>query len=192
MRRQAVAGALAAGLATLAFVVPRTGGRTGSSPVPPMASGPTADDAAWAGLGPDTRCASALTLVTQSDPWPTICRWRDPSDVLEGQSFPPPRGDAPYDDPHIEIYVDRAQSRDDLAHAIAHELGHMRHTREPTFVPAWLAARGLPPDTPASVWTEDYAEVFAALFAPPSDRWRAPTPRPSADALAELERRFFS
>ena len=79
-----------------------------------------------------------------------------------------------------------------MASAIAHELGHMHHTREPTFVREWLAARNLPAETPAEVWTEDYAEVFAALFGPRQERWRAPTPRPSPEALAVLKARFFS
>ncbi len=86
------------------------------------------------------------------------------------------------------------QTREQLANAIAHELGHMHHTREPApaRVAEWLAARSLPPTTPDEVWTEDYAEVFAALFSPPSDAWRAPTPRPSAEELASLKARFFS
>lgn len=147
---------------------------------------------AFAALDAQGRCESAATLLTTSERWPMTCRWRAPSDALQGQAFPPPKGDPPFDDPHIELYVDPAQSREQLAHAIAHELGHMHLTREPAFVPEWLAARDLPPDTPSPVWTEDYAEVFAALFSPPSDRWRAPTPRPSPDALADLRARFFS
>jgi hypothetical protein len=102
-------------------------------------------------------------------------------------------GPPPYDNPHVEVYVGETQTREQLANAIAHELGHMHHTREPAFAVAdWLAARGLPPGTPSEIWTEDYAEVFAALFSPPNDAWRAPTPRPSAQALAELKARFFS
>ncbi len=159
---------------------------------PPRSMPPSAGTSAWDGLDPQARCDSAVALVTRPDPWPTICRWRQPSDALQGSAFPPPKGAPPFDDPHIEIYVDPAQTREELAHAIAHEMGHMRHTREPTFVPQYLAARGLPPDTPSMVWTEDYAEVFAALFSPPSDAWRAPTPRPSPDALARLKVTFFS
>jgi hypothetical protein len=68
----------------------------------------------------------------------------------------------------------------------------MHHTREAAFVPEWLSARNLPPDTAAEVWSEDYAEVFAALFSPPAAHWRAPTPRPSPEALASLRGRFFS
>jgi hypothetical protein len=147
---------------------------------------------AWSSLDPQMRCNSAEALVTVPDPWRTTCRWREPSDGLQGSAFPPPKGDPPFDDPHIEIYLDPAQTRESVAHAIAHEMGHMRHTREPTFVPEWLAARGLPADTPAAVWTEDYAETFAALFSPPEDTWRAPTPRPDARQLAGLEAQFFS
>jgi hypothetical protein len=164
----------------------------GDAPTRPAVPGATAAASPWGELDPTARCASAEELVTQSDPWPTLCRWRQATDALQGASFPPPKGDPPFDDPHIEIYVDPAQTREELAHAIAHEMGHMRHTREPTFVPAYLAARGLPADTPSAVWTEDYAEVFAALFSPPSNLWRAPTPRPDADALGALKVRFFS
>jgi hypothetical protein len=171
-------------------------GRLRASPHarPRPATAPTtaASDPAWSALGPQARCESAVALVTHPDRWPMVCRWRTQSDVLQGQSFPPPKGPPPFDDPHVEMYVDPAQARDQLAHAIAHEFGHMHHTREATFVLQWLAARGLPPDTPTQVWTEDYAEVFAALFSPPSDLWRAPTPRPTPEALAALKADFFS
>lgn len=143
------------------------------------------------GLDPQARCDRAARLVTASRRWPMVCRWRQPGDLLEGQAYPPPPGDPPFDDPHIEIYVDPAQSADGLARAIAHELGHMHHTRDPRFVPEWLSVRGLPAGTPSEIWTEDYAEVFAALFAPPSEQWRAPTPRPTADDLVRLKIRFF-
>ena len=155
--------------------------------------GPPAPDPAWSHLDAQARCDDALALVTHGDRWPTQCRWRQPGERVQGQAFPPPSGPPPYDEPRIEIYVDGAQSREDLARAIAHELGHMHHTREPPFAAAaWLAARGLPGATPSEVWTEDYAEVFAALFAPPGDAWRAPTPRPTPEALAGLKARFFS
>jgi hypothetical protein len=153
---------------------------------------PAVADDAWSRLDPQARCDSAVVLVTHPDRWPTVCRWRTPADALQGQAFPPPKGAPPFDDPHIEIYVAVSQTREELAHAMAHELGHMHHTREPTFVPAWLAARNLPADAPSQVWTEDYAEVFAALFSPPSDAWRAPTPRPGPEALAALKGQFFS
>lgn len=164
---------------------------SGSTDEPDAA--PPGPVAAWARLDAQARCDDALQLVTHRDRWPTHCRWRQPGERLQGQSFPPPVGPPPFDDPRVEIYVDPGQTRDDLARAIAHELGHMHHTREPSF-PAreWLAARGLPETTPGEVWTEDYAEVFAALFGPPGDTWRAPTPRPTPEALAALEARFFS
>ena len=130
--------------------------------------------------------------MSYPDRWPVRCRFRNPGENLVGQSFPPPVGPPPYDDPHVEIYVAPEQSREDLARAIAHELGHMHHTREPAFEAEWLRARNLPAGTPSEVWTEDYAEVFAALFAPAGDRWRAPTPRPSPEALAALKAQFFS
>jgi len=147
---------------------------------------------AWSGLDPQERCLSAAVLVAQANPWPTACRWREPTDGLQGAAFPPPKGEPPFDSPHIEIYVEASQTREEVAHAIAHEMGHMRHTREPAFVPDYLAARSLPPDTPSAVWTEDYAETFAALFSPPVAQWRAPTARPAAEALASLRARFFS
>ena len=150
-------------------------------------------DPAWAGLDPQARCDEALGLVTHPARWPVRCRWRQPGERIQGQSFPPPAGPPPYDDPHVEIYVAETQTRQDLANTIAHELGHMHHTREPAFAEAdWLAARGLPPATPSEIWTEDYSEVFAALFSPPSDQWRAPTPRPTSENLAALKARFFS
>lgn len=154
--------------------------------VPPTTASPLA------GLDPQARCERAAGLVTARRRWPMVCTWRAPGGQLQGQAFPPPAGDPPYDNPHIEIYVDPAQSVDDLARAIAHELGHMHHTRDARFVPEWLAARGLAPGTPDEIWTEDYAEVFAALFAPPSDRWRAPTTRPTPSELVTLRARFFA
>lgn len=180
--------ALVLTLAAAAGVLLLWNGRTDHSQ--PALSGP---QPAWVGLGAQARCDDAVQLVTHRDRWPTQCRWRRPGERLQGQAFPPPVGPPPYENPRVEVYVDAAQSREALAHAIAHELGHMHHTREPPFAVAdWLAARGLPVSTPSEVWTEDYAEVFAALFGPPSDAWRAPTTRPSPEALAELRTRFFS
>ena len=159
-----------------------------SEPAPP----PAPRDSAWSTLDPSARCIEATALVTHRDRWPTVCRWQESGGSLHGQAFPPPAGPPPYDVPRVEVYVGPAQTREELANAIAHEYGHMHHTREPTFVPEWLAARSLPPATPDEVWTEDYAEVFAALFTPPNGRWRAPTPRPPPEALAQLKARFFS
>lgn len=187
MRRSAVARVVAINVVFSGLLLNCTGEGTGrrASPEPPV-------EEAWSELDAQARCENAAPLVTQPVAWPVRCRWRQASDVLEAQAFPPPRGEPPYDNPRVEIYVARGQSREEVAHALAHELGHMRHTREPTFVPEWLAARGLPADTPDTVWTEDYAEVFAALFGPPSEEWRAPTTRPAAEALADLRGRFFS
>jgi len=192
VRRLAAVGVVAANVVAAVALVLWLGHRSAGPGAPTGALAPPSAATVWDGLGPQARCDSAVALVTQPDPWPTICRWREATDALQGQSFPPPKGAAPYDDPHIEVYIHQGQSRYDVAHAIAHELGHMRHTREPDFVPAWLAARNLSPDTPSAIWTEDYAETFAALFGPPSDQWRAPTPRPGAEALAALRTRFFS
>ena len=153
---------------------------------------PVEIDSEWAALDAQARCESAAALVSHPDRWPLRCRWRDPSDPLQGQAFPPPAGPPPFDHPRVEIYVEAAQTRADLAAAIAHELGHMHHTREPTFVAEWLEARGLPVDTPPEMWTEDYAEVFAVLFGPPREGWRAPTRRPPPEALAGLKSKFFS
>ena len=153
---------------------------------------PPAGEATWAALDPQARCDSARELVTHPDRWPVVCRWRGEGEVLQAQAFPPPAGPAPYDHPRVEVYVQAAQGRAELANAIAHELGHMHHTREFRSLADWLAARGLDRGTSDAVWTEDYAEVFAALFSPPTDRWRAPTPRPTPQALADLKARFFS
>ena len=170
-----------------ALLVVSSGRTSGKAPAPPPPV-----DSEWAALDAQARCESAAALVTAPDSWPTLCRWRSPGEGLQGPAFPPPKGPPPYDDPHIEIYVAPTQTREQLANAIAHELGHMHHTREPAFVSDYLAARNLPADPQSEIWTEDYAEVFAALFSPPADHWRAPTPRPSAEALAALKGRFFS
>lgn len=153
---------------------------------------PPSSDPAWAALAPQGRCDSSRDLVTHPDRWPVVCRWRNEGEALQAQSFPPPKGPAPYDDPHVEIYVEPAQGRVELANAIAHELGHMHHTREFRTLGAWLAARELEPGTTDAIWTEDYAEVFAAIFSPPAARWRAPTARPSPEGLDDLKARFFS
>ena len=186
MRRlPAVLAAVAAGLLALSVL---SGDRTAERP------GADGVDGArrWATMDAQARCDDAAALVTHPDRWPVRCRWRSPAETLEGQAFPPPPGPPPFDDPHVAIFVAPDQTREQLASAIAHELGHMHHTREARFVPDWLAARNLPAATPDEVWAEDYAEVFAALFAPTSGRWRAPTPRPTPEALAALRAQFFS
>ncbi|MDQ4070456.1 MAG: hypothetical protein M3203_13450, partial [Actinomycetota bacterium] len=100
--------------------------------------GPGAEDAdgarRWAALDAQARCDEAVALVTHPDRWPVRCRWRSAGETLEGQSFPPPPGPPPFDDPHVQMYVAPDQTREQLARAIAHELGHMHHTREPPFV----------------------------------------------------------
>jgi hypothetical protein len=148
-------------------------------------------DQTWDGMDAQARCDHALRLVTSRARWPTRCRWREAGETLAGQSFPPPIGPPPYDEPRVEIYVAREQVPEEVANVIAHEYGHMHHTREPAFIADWLDARNLPPETRSEVWTEDYAEVFATLFSPPSPGWRAPTARPSPGALADLRARFF-
>jgi hypothetical protein len=178
------------GLGAAALLAARGQGASPTRSAPSAATSGTVGPA-WSQLDPQARCDSAVALVMHPDRWPMQCRWRTAADLVQGQSFPPPKGPPPFDDPHVEIYVAPDQTWDQLAHTIAHEFGHMHHTREPRFVPQWLAARNLQPDTPSDVWTEDYAEVFAALFSPPSDRWRAPTPRPSPAELAALKAQFF-
>jgi hypothetical protein len=149
---------------------------------------PVADD--WSRLEPQARCVRALTLGRRENPWPVICRWRRPDDRVLAVSFPPPVGEPPWDRPRIEVYVSPQDEPTRIARAIAHEMGHMVHTREPNFTTEWLRARRLPQDTEASVWAEDYAEVFAALYAPEGD-WRAPTPPPTPAELEALRLRFF-
>jgi hypothetical protein len=183
-----LSGTIAAAGAAVLLVVASLALRDGGAAEGPAGTPPTT--AELAGLDPEARCDIAAGRVTASRRWPMVCRWREPGDALQGQAFPP-LGEPPFDNPHIEIYVDPAQSTDDVARAIAHELGHMHHTRDPRFVPEWLSARGLPPGTRDEIWTEDYAEVFTALFAPPSEQWRAPTRRPTANDLIALKSRFF-
>lgn len=184
MRKGAVALVAAVNIVLVGGAVRLASG--GSSPAPaPVAT-------AWDALDAQGRCDDAVALVRRPDPWPTICRWREPGEGLKGQSYPPPVGDPPWDRPRIEVYVGRIETRADVGHTIAHELGHMHHTREATFAPQWLQARNLPPDTPPTIWTEDYAEVFAALYGPPVDGWQAPTTRPAPAALVALEAEFFT
>jgi hypothetical protein len=189
VRKGAIALVAAANIVLVAGAV--TWARDASSPAPAAARTAPAPDP-WQALDAQARCDSAVELVRRPDPWPTICRWRAPEERLRGLSYPPPVGGPPWDSPHIEVYVGPSETRADVAHTIAHELGHMHHTREPAFLPRWLAARGLAPDTPDAVWTEDYAEVFAALYGPPVDGWQAVTSRPSPEVLAALERQFFT
>jgi hypothetical protein len=153
---------------------------------------PAAQAAAWDALDPPARCASALELVDYPLRWPMVCRWRSSDDTEAGVAFPPPVGPPPWDSPRIEVYVARPDTRAQVAHAIAHELGHMHHTREADFAGAWLVARNLPADTPSTVWVEDYAEAFAHVFGPADAGWYAPTPRPSPSALMALKDGFFA
>ena len=144
----------------------------------------------WSRLDPPERCARALRLIRHENRWPLVCRWRVPEDRAVAASFPPPAGEPPWDAPRIEVYVAPEDEPVEVARAIAHEMGHMRHTREPTFAAEWLQARRLPADTDWRIWVEDYAEVFAALYGPKSD-WRAPTPPPSPAELEALRSGFF-
>lgn len=147
-----------------------------------------ADD--WSRLDPQARCARAQGLVRYENSWPLVCRWRGPDDAMVAVSFPPPVGEPPWDRPRIEVYLSPDQGPPEVARVIAHEMGHMVHTREPTFAAEWLQARNLPADTDSSIWVEDYAEVFAALYGPPGD-WRAPTLPPTSSELQDLRSRFF-
>ena len=89
------------------------------------------------------------------------------------------------------IYVGPAQTRDQVARVIAHEMGHMYLTRTASAGPAWLRARGLAPDTPATEWVEDYAEVFAAVYGPDLRDWQGMGARPGPAALQDLASQFF-
>jgi hypothetical protein len=119
------------------------------------------------------------------------CEWRPTGVTLEGEAFPPPAGDPPWDHPRMVIFVDPPQGPAEIARAIAHEMGHMYLTRTAGDGPAWLVARHLPADTPASAWVEDYAEGFAAVFGPDLHDWRGIGPRPSAEELQSLAAQFF-
>lgn len=187
-RLSAVAAAL--GVAILVIVSVQVRGDRATPETRPPAS--TQGTNELDGLGAQARCDRAAALVTAGRNWPVECRWRQSTDLLQGQAFPPPAGDPPFDRPHVEIYVAPAQSSQQLGHAIAHELGHMYHTRDYRFVPEWLAERHLPADTPWEVWSEDYAEVFSTLFGPAFDPWGAATARPGAEELARLKGRFFA
>ena len=145
----------------------------------------------WTALDPQGRCTAALRLVRYADAWPLECQWRPQGGTLDGEAFPPPAGDPPFDHPRIVIYVDRAQTPAQIARVIAHEMGHMYLTRTAGDGPAWLRARHLPADTPASEWVEDYAEVFAAVYGPDLHDWQGLGTRPSPGELQSLAAQFF-
>lgn|GEM_PF-4369793 len=187
VRKEVVALVATANLVVAVVAVNWAQGRPESASLPPSAA-PTA----WDALDAQARCDSAAELLRRPNPWPTICHWRAAGQDLRGQSFPPPGGDPPWDRPRIEVYLGATEGRAEVAHIIAHELGHMHHTRNADFGPRWLQARGLAPELPWTVWTEDYAEVFAALYGPPVEGWQAPTTRPSPGALAALAAQFFT
>jgi hypothetical protein len=135
------------------YVVANQGGETADPPE--STADPSDADSAWANLGPQERCNRAVALVSFPNSWPLHCRWRQSQETLSGMAWPPPAGEAPWDNPRIEVYLTPSQSEADVAHAIAHEMGHMHHGREYARVEEWLAARRLPPDTEWTVWTED-------------------------------------
>ncbi len=145
----------------------------------------------WSALDVAARCADAASLVAYVSVWPLDCQWRSPGQTIEGEAFPPPVGDPPWDHPRIVIYVARTQSRAQVARVIAHEMGHMYLTRTASDGPAWVQARGLPHDTPAEIWVEDYAEVFAAVYGPDLQDWQGAGSRPSPAELRDLATRFF-
>lgn len=146
---------------------------------------------AWSLLDAQGRCGTALRLIRYANAWPLVCQWRSPGQTLEGEAFPPPVGDAPWDHPRMVIYVHRGQSAAQVARVIAHEMGHMYLTRTASDGPAWVSARGLPADTPASTWVEDYAEVFAAVYGPDLHDWQGAGSRPSPAELQRLAAQFF-
>ncbi|MDQ4088936.1 MAG: hypothetical protein M3163_01295 [Actinomycetota bacterium] len=152
---------------------------------------PTRSSSDWSALDPALRCKAAVELIDHPAPWPIVCRWRQPGDTMTAVAFPSPVGDPPWDRPRIDVHVDAGQSREELARVIAHEMGHMHHTREPSFTGGWLQARNLAPDTDWTIWVEDYAEVFARIFGPPFPDWRATTVPPTPAELESLRTRFF-
>jgi hypothetical protein len=145
----------------------------------------------WSALDAPARCADAVRLVRYVNAWPLDCQWRTPGQTIEGQAFPPPVGDPPWDNPRIVIYVERTQTPAQVARVIAHEMGHMYLTRTASDGPAWIKARGLAADTPATTWVEDYAEVFAAVYGPDLHDWQGVGSRPSPAELAQLAAQFF-
>lgn len=146
---------------------------------------------AWSSLDAQGRCNDAVRIVHYANAWSLICQWRAPGQTIEGEAFPPPVGDPPWDNPRIVVYVALTQSPDQVARVIAHEMGHMYLTRTASDGPAWLKARGLAPDTPASRWVEDYAEVFAAAFGPDVHDWQGAGARPSQAEINRLAAEFF-
>lgn len=194
-RRRALLGAFLAVDVLIALAV--FGWYRSSPDAPARSSGSSrGGDPAWEALDPQARCTEALALVDYANRWKLLCRWRTDADrgraELWGQSYPPPAGEPPWDDPRIEIYVTPEQDRAELGRVIAHEMGHMHHTRQAGFASEWLEARGMADTTPWTIWTEDYAEVFAAAYGPPFPDWAAPTSRPTPDQVALLKARFLA
>ncbi len=145
----------------------------------------------WSALDPQARCGRALSLVKYLNVWPLVCQWRTPGQALDGEAFPPPVGEPPWDHPRIVIYVAPGQSQAQVARVIAHEMGHMYLTRAATIGPAWIQARGLGPDAMPTKWVEDFAEVFAAVYGPDVGDWAGEGARPAPPQLAALAAQFF-
>jgi hypothetical protein len=102
----------------------------------------------------------------------------------------------------IEIYVRNSQSDAELAHVVAHEIGHavdwMYHT--PARDQQWLRLRGVDPSTewaPCPFCTDfgapsgDFAETFALWQLGQTSFAGTLAPRPSAAQLQELSKLFY-
>jgi hypothetical protein len=104
---------------------------------------------------------------------------------------------------HIDVFVRRDQPLLDLAHVVAHELGHAydQNYNDDRVRAEWKAARGFP-DRPG--WLDaqgnsdfalpggDYAEVFAYWAIGGRGLFKSElAPPPPPDQLAELAKRFF-
>ena len=102
----------------------------------------------------------------------------------------------------IEIYVRNSQSDAELAHVVAHEIGHavdwMYHT--PARDRQWLLLRGVDPSTewaPCPFCTDfgapsgDFAETFALWQLGQTSFASTLAPRPTAAQLQELSKLFY-
>jgi hypothetical protein len=102
----------------------------------------------------------------------------------------------------IEIYVRNSQSDDELAHVVAHEIGHavdwIYHT--PARDRQWLVLRGVNPSTewaPCAFCSDfgapsgDFAESFALWQLGQTNFAGTLAPRPTAAQFQELSKLFF-
>lgn len=102
----------------------------------------------------------------------------------------------------ITTYVRNCQTTDQLAHVVAHEVGHALDLKSLTNEDRkrWLELRGIPAETewyPGCFCSDyrfgsgDFAEVFAYLVAPHALKFESKLGKPPAPEQTEQLREFF-